>query len=199
MHRLKRRKYTLILASASPRRQELLRNAGIEFTVQPAYIPETRQPHESPPDYARRLASEKARHIFREFSKSDPGVIVLGADTVVVIDNQVLGKPENQSEAASMLRKLSGKTHQVISAICFAYAKGERVAHEITKVDMNEISEEQIKTYVASGEPMDKAGAYAIQGSASKWIPRIEGCYFNVVGLPVARVWQLLQEIVGEK
>ena len=199
MHTLKRRKYTLILASASPRRQELLQNAGIEFTVQPAYISETRQPHEAPADYARRLALEKARNIFRKFSKSDPGVIVLGADTVVVIDNDVLGKPENQSEAASMLRKLSGKTHQVISAICLVYAKGERVAHEITKVDMNEISEEQITTYVASGEPMDKAGAYAIQGSASKWIPRIEGCYFNVVGLPVARVWQLLQEIAGEK
>jgi septum formation protein len=182
----------LVLASASPRRQELLRNAGIEFTVQAADIPETPQPGESPQDCAQRLAREKALAVSR-LRPNDP---VLGADTIVVVDRQILGKPHNQNDAARMLRQLSGRKHQVITGVCVA-RPGEpspNTSFESTTVEMGKISDEEIAEYVASGEPMDKAGAYAIQGIASRWISRIEGDYFNVVGLPVSLVYRMLQE-----
>ena len=195
----------LILASASPRRQELLRSAGIPFTAQPADIDETPLAGEAPRDCAERLAREKALAVFQK----NPQQCVLGADTIVVVDDVILGKPRDADDAARMLRLLSGRTHAVITGVCVVnpVASGESVASgqwsvasniknasETTLVTMCEISEEEIRRYVATGEPMDKAGAYAIQGVASRWIPRIEGDYSNVVGLPVALVYSMLRE-----
>jgi len=181
----------LVLASASPRRQELLRNAGITFEVQPAHIIEDPLPGESAKDCAKRLAQEKAQSI----AKRHPHDVVLGADTVVTIDNQLLGKPTDAEDAARMLSLLSGRNHQVITGVCLALNGHISVASETTLVTVNELTEKEINDYVASGEPMDKAGAYAIQGIASRWIPKIEGDYFNVVGLPVALVFRMLREI----
>jgi septum formation protein len=180
----------LILASASPRRLELLRAAGIEFEVQPADILEEPRAGESAQDCAERLAREKAIVV----SALRPGDAVLGADTVVVIDNQILGKPADAADAARMLRMLSGRTHQVITGICLVVGGQWSVASETTSVTMSEISEKEIADCIATGEPMDKAGAYAIQGIASRWIPCIEGDYSNVVGLPIALVYRMLRE-----
>jgi septum formation protein len=180
----------LVLASASPRRQELLRNAGIVFEVQPANIPEDQHAGETAKDCAERLAREKALAIAR----LRPGDLVLGADTVVVVDGQLLGKPADAADAARMLRLLSGREHQVITGVCLAARGQTSVASETTRVTMSEITEQEITEYITTGEPMDKAGAYAIQGIASRWIPRIEGDHSNVVGLPVALVWRMLRE-----
>ena len=174
----------LVLASASPRRRELLRNAGILFDVQPAHIPEGPVPGEQARDCAERLAREKAMAV----AKHRPGDVVLGADTVVAVGGQILGKPVDSADAVRMLRMLSGREHQVITGVCVVANGQSSVASETTAVTMSEISENEIADYVATGEPMDKAGAYAIQGIASRWIPRIEGDYSNVVGLPVALV-----------
>jgi len=190
----------LVLASASPRRQELLRNAGIEFVVHPAEIPEDPLPGELPRICAERLAREKALKV----SQQRPKDFILGADTIVVVDGQLLGKPSDQADAARMLRLLSGRTHQVITGVCLIQQQGtgnpelrtglEDTRSETTKVTMSPLTADDIRFYVASGEPMDKAGAYAIQGLASRWIPRIEGDYANVVGLPVAIVFRMLKE-----
>ena len=211
----------LILASASPRRQELLRNAGIPFTVQPADVDETPLPRESARDCAERLAREKAVTVWRR----RPQDLVLGADTVVVVvGEKILGKPVDAEDAARMLRMLSGKEHQVITGVCLVsqgvrdqglgmrdsrsqVSNGKmgtencevRTASETTLVTMSELSDKEIREYVATGEPMDKAGAYAIQGMASRWIPRIEGDYSNVVGLPVALVFRMLRERQGAR
>jgi septum formation protein len=186
----------LILASASPRRQDLLRAAGIAFTALPADIDETPLTGELPRAHAERLAREKATAVHR----LRPDEFVLGADTIVVVDGAILGKPADAADAARMLRMLSGRTHEVITGVCVitpaARGQGavasEDVRSEVTLVTMCELSDEEIRDYVASGEPMDKAGAYAIQGFASRWIPRIEGDYANVVGLPVALVCRML-------
>jgi septum formation protein len=179
----------LILASASPRRQELLRNAGIPFTVQPANIDETPLPGESPHDCVERLARSKALAV----SHSRPQDVVLGADTIVVVDGAILGKPRDPEDAVRMLRLLAGRTHKVITGVCLMALGAEpRTASETTLVTMSNIADEDIRAYIATGEPMDKAGAYAIQGMASRWIPRIEGDYGNVVGLPVALVYRML-------
>ena len=190
----------LILASASPRRQELLRNAGIPFTVEPADIDEAPLAGESPRNCAERLAREKALAIFQNWPQ-DP---VLGADTIVMVDDAMLGKPRDEDDAARMLRLLSGRTHAVITGVCLVGPTASRqfpaagktktqTASETTLVTMCEISDNEIREYIATGEPMDKAGAYAIQGLASRWIPRIEGDYSNVVGLPVALVYGMLK------
>jgi nucleoside triphosphate pyrophosphatase len=195
----------LVLASASPRRQELLRAAGIAITVQPTNIPEVALDGEAPKVFAERLAREKAWAIF----KQRPNDFVLGADTVVVVGKEILGKPTNAADAARMLRLLSGRAHQVTTGVCLmgprqaaspegnAEAKGEVLGDtrsETTLVTMNEFTDDEIQAYVATGEPMDKAGAYAIQGMASRWIPRIEGDYSNVVGLPIALVYRMLRQ-----
>ena len=187
----------LVLASASPRRQELLRNAGLSFAVHPADVDETPRPRESPRDCAERLAREKALVVCR----TRPQDLVLGADTIVVIDDTILGKPANAEDATRMLRLLAGRTHQVITAVClvrpgggkWSPARDVRTASETTLVTMSDISAEEIQAYVETGEPMDKAGAYAIQGMASRWIPHIEGDYSNVVGLPIALVYRMLR------
>lgn len=179
----------LILASASPRRAELLRNAAIPFIVDPAHVPEQPLPGEAPLDYAQRLARDKARAVFARH----PNDAVLGADTVVVVNNDLLEKPADAEDAARMLRLLSGRIHRVITGICLITAGFERTMAETTQVTFAPISEEEIAAYVRSGEPMDKAGAYGIQGIASRWATAIQGCYFNVVGLPVARVYATLR------
>jgi septum formation protein len=180
----------LVLASASPRRQELLRRAGITFEVQPAHIPEDLLPGEAAKDCAERLAREKALAVARR----RPHDIVLGADTVVVVDGQLLGKPSDAADAARMLRLVSGREHRVITGVCLVVKGQLSVASETTLVTVSEIADKDIADYVAGGEPMDKAGAYAIQGIASRWIPRIEGDYSNVVGLPVALVCGMLRQ-----
>jgi len=181
----------LILASASPRRRELLTQAGFEFQVQPAHIPEDPHANEDPIAYVTRLAREKAEAVYAQIS--DPTATVLGADTTVTLDNHILGKPENPEDAARMLRLLSGHTHRVITGIALVSATKVQVAAEVTAVQFLTLSEQEIASYVDTGEPNDKAGAYAIQGQAARWIPRIEGCYFNVVGLPISLVSTLLQ------
>jgi septum formation protein len=184
----------LVLASASPRRQELLRNAGITFEVQPAHIAEDPKPGEAARACAERLAREKALAVARQ----RPEDCVLGADTVVVVDRELLGKPSDAADAARMLRMISGREHLVITGVCLVIGGETTVSSEATVVTVSEITEKEIADYVATGEPMDKAGAYAIQGIASRWIPRIAGDYSNVVGLPVALVWRMLSERARE-
>ncbi|MGH9326490.1 MAG: Maf family protein [Terriglobia bacterium] len=185
---------TLVLASRSPRRRELLKSAGIEFTVQPSEVDETRLPGEAAEEYVRRIAREKALRVAR-FAAS--GTLVLGADTTVVAAGQVLEKPRDAEDAKRMLRLLSGGTHHVLTAFCFVRApeKLEALRHESTTVDFLPLTEEEIEQYVASGEPLDKAGAYAIQGLASRFVTRIEGCFSNVVGLPISRVYEVLNSL----
>lgn len=189
----------IVLASASPRRQELLKNAGINFVVKPANIPEVRHPGEAPQIFAERMAREKARAVF----VGEKDEYVLGADTIViggatgvspVQSDLVLGKPESEQDAARMLRLLSGRKHHVITGVCLVAANFEDVRSETTAVHFAAMSDAEIRDYIATGEPMDKAGAYAIQGAASRWISKIEGDYSNVVGLPVALVLRMLQD-----
>ncbi len=191
----------LILASASPRRSQLLAQAGFAFQVHPAHIPEDPLPNEDPITYVTRLAQEKAQAVFAQLSANpqalcglpDATFTVLGADTTVTLDNHILGKPEDPSDAARILRLLSGRTHRVITGVALVSSKRTSVAAESTAVQFLALSEQEIAAYIATGEPMDKAGAYAIQGRAARWIPRIEGCYFNVVGLPLALVSSLIE------
>ena len=228
----------LVLASASPRRRELLTQAGFTFQVHPAHIPEHPLPDEDPIAYVTRLARQKAEAVFAEITTkstgfspyiepsieigalapegglsdapkvlgapglaseawetTNPNLVCLGADTTVTLDNHILGKPENEGDAARMLRLLAGRTHHVITGVAIVTAARTEVAAEITAVKFLTLSDAEIAAYIATGEPMDKAGAYAIQGLAARWIPRIEGDYFNVVGLPLALVSILLESI----
>ena len=179
---------TIVLASRSPRRAELLAAAGISFEVLAADIDESVQPGEAPAAYVERLAVEKAAAVLA----LRPDATVLGADTTVVVDGQILGKPADEREAADMLRRLRGRMHDVYTGIALVSACGVRSAVEHTRVWFGPMTDEDITWYVASGEPVDRAGAYAIQGLASRFIPRIEGSYTNVVGLPVALVSSIL-------
>jgi septum formation protein len=182
----------LVLASASPRRHELLTQAGYIFEVRPPHVSEDLRPEEDAIAYVVRLARDKAQAVFTAIN--DPDAIVLGADTTVTLDGHILAKPEDAVDAARMLRMLSGRTHRVITGVAIATAKGVEVAAEVTGVQFRTLSDEEIDAYVATGEPTDKAGAYGIQGLAAKWIPRVEGCYFNVVGLPLALVATMLEQ-----
>jgi septum formation protein len=182
--------HKLILASASPRRQELLRQLGIEFEVKPADISEDLRPGEPPIEYALRLAREKASAVAQQF----PQAAVLGADTIVVLDGEILGKPADAQDAARMLALLSGRTHQVTTAVTLIVpGRAPDTRSLTTQVEFRALQPQEIQEYVAGGEPMDKAGAYAIQGGASRWVIRLEGDYANVVGLPLALVKEMLR------
>jgi len=190
----------IVLASASPRRQELLQNAGIGFVVRPANIHEVQRDGEGAVSFAERMAREKARAI----RASAPESVVLAADTIVVARDQVLGKPTDAADAFRMLRLLSNRRHFVITSVCligtdlqgtdFQGKTFEDVRSEKTSVDFAALTDAEIRDYVATAEPLDKAGAYAIQGMAARWISKIEGDYNNVVGLPVDLVWRMLRE-----
>jgi len=199
----------LILASASPRRSELLAQAGYQFEVRAAHVNEDLRPGEDPIAYVTRLAREKAETVLRQIHEAVPSQmaepppesaapVVLGADTTVTLDGHILAKPEDEADARRMLALLSGRTHRVITGVAVVAGSGEKMrcqaAAEVTTVRFLSLSAQEIAAYVATGEPMDKAGAYAIQGRAAKWIPRIEGDYFNVVGLPLALVASMLEE-----
>ena len=230
----------VVLASASPRRRELLSQAGFAFEVKAAHIPEDPRAGEDPIAYVARLAREKAEAVYRELcgengrhsqpsekskdvaraehpnshpfrgeaakwmghetpggdagqGKSEDEIVVLGADTTVTLDGHILGKPEDAEDAARILRMLSGRTHRVMTGVAAVTESRVEVAVEVTAVKFLTLSDEEIAAYIATGEPMDKAGAYGIQGRAARWIPRIEGDYFNVVGLPLALVSTLLE------
>jgi len=196
----------LILASASPRRAELLRAAGFEFEILVVDIDEAVRPAEQPEDYVRRLAMEKSARAIATIGPSpNPpkggshvlDTIVLGADTAVVIDGDILGKPRDAADAASMLRRLSGRPHEVMTGISLRGPEWEAGRVETTTVEFSPLNAADIAWYVESGEGRDKAGAYAIQGLASRFIPRVAGSYSNVVGLPIAAVHELLAEIAS--
>ena len=182
----------LVLASASPRRRELLAQAGFTFDVISADVPEVCKPGEDPIRFVTRLAREKAEAVLASHPVT-PGTMILGADTIVLVDDEVLGKPQDAADAARMLRLLSGQTHQVITGVCLAKGRERQRAAEVTFVRFATLSDDEIAEYVATGEPLDKAGAYAIQGRAGRWVPRIHGCYFNVVGLPLALVSSMIE------
>ena len=174
----------------------VLRNAGIRFEVKAPRVHEMRKNGERPDEYVVRLAQEKAEDALHQLTGNQS--VILGADTTVVVDDEILEKPCNPPDAVRMLRLLSGRSHAVMTGVCLlvrdSNATNRFTAIENTNVLFRKLSEEEIQDYVLTREPMDKAGAYAIQGRASRWIPRIEGCYFNVVGLPVPLVYRLLQE-----
>ncbi len=181
----------LVLASASPRRAELLRAAGFSFDIHPVDLDERVLPAEAADTYVRRLALAKASEVVRRIS----GSTVIGADTTVVVDHRILGKPEDDREAASMLEMLSGRSHDVLTGVAVAAGSARLAVVECTRVHFLQLSPAEIAWYVGSGEPRDKAGAYAVQGLASRFIDRLEGSYSNVVGLPIAAVYQLLRRV----
>jgi septum formation protein len=181
----------LILASASPRRADLLRAAGFEFEVRSSFIDETVRPGELPEAYVRRVAEAKAQAVLPAAGDRP----VVAADTVVLLDGRILGKPVDARDAAAMLRALSGRRHQVMTGVTVVVHLQQRTSVEVSDVEFASLSDAEIGWYVASGEPADKAGAYAVQGLASRFVRRVEGSYSNVVGLPVAVVYQMLGEL----
>jgi len=194
----------LVLASASPRRAELLTNAGFTFSVRTTEVDERVLPGEHPRDYVRRLAAEKARCALERIDAAEPGlgavggpdaIVAIGADTAVIVDEEIFGKPADDDDAARMLHRLSGRAHVVMTGVSLRARGAEVETVEATEVFLAPLTDEQIAWYVASGEGRDKAGAYAIQGLASRFIPKIVGSYSNVVGLPVAQVSHLISEI----
>jgi len=184
----------LILASSSPRRAEILANAGLPFSVLSSAVDESPYPGEAPAALVQRLANAKADLVT---ARAVGPAIILAADTVVVLDDKILGKPNSREDARHMLRQLSGRTHSVLTGVALIrLPDGERRQFiESTLVHVRPITDEELSSYLATQEPYDKAGAYAIQGQAGRYIPRIEGCYFNVVGLPLSRVMTELQTL----
>jgi septum formation protein len=194
----------LVLASASPRRADLLRAAGFTFDIVPAEVDERVRDREQPSDYVRRLALEKSAAVLEALTASvstptswTADLVVLGADTTVVVDGEILGKPRDDREAGAMLRRLSGRRHEVLTGISLRSRSAERGLVETTGVYMMELRDQDIAWYLGSGEGRDKAGAYGIQGLASRFIPRIDGSYANVVGLPVANIPSLLSALAS--
>ncbi|WP_420237728.1 Maf family protein [Telmatobacter bradus] len=190
----------LVLASASPRRRALLAQCGYSFDVLPADLDESVHEGEDPVAYVTRLAAEKAQTVHDRLQREGHSSkrMVLGADTTVIVDGQILGKPADAADAACMLRLLAGRAHVVATGVALATAQGVTASAEQTTVYFSAMSEAEIAAYVATGEPMDKAGAYGIQGRAARFIPRIEGCYFNVVGLPLARVTSMIDAALAK-
>jgi len=185
--------FRLILASASPRRRELLAQAGYSFAVEAADVDESVREEESPAGYVLRLAEEKAQAVFARHATDPKFIVVLGADTTVVCDGAILAKPEDPEDAKRMLLRLSGRVHEVLTGVAVASRAGVISGVEKTSVTFSAIPEAELDLYCATGEPMDKAGAYGIQGYAARWIPRIDGDYFNVMGLPIARVVRMIE------
>jgi septum formation protein len=187
----------IILASSSPRRAEILREAGITFQIRATEIDETALPGEAAQAMVIRLAEAKARAAAAQMNAGMRDCIIVGADTTVELGGEILGKPRDSAHAREMIARLSGRTHHVVTGIFLLQLHGNatRAAVENSAVTFAPLSEKEIDAYVASGEPLGKAGAYAIQGLAGRYIPRIEGCYFNVVGLPLARLYALLREL----
>ncbi|MDB4888023.1 MAG: maf [Gemmatimonadetes bacterium] len=181
----------VILASQSPRRRELLTLVGIPHVVRPADIDERYLPGEVPSAHAERLARGKAAVIARD----EPGAVVVGSDTIVVVDGDVLGKPRNDAHAAEMLRRLSGRSHTVMTAVAVQWRGEERSAVEEVEVTFAELDDATIRAYIATREPMDKAGAYGIQGFGATIVARVQGDYFSVMGLPLHRMVQLMREL----
>jgi septum formation protein len=184
----------LYLASQSPRRRELLAQIGVAFETVEVDVPEVRATDESPQAYVERVAREKARAGFAIAAHCDPDAVVLGADTEVVLDDRVFGKPRDGDDAAAMLRALSGRTHEVISVVCCAGAKGERIAACTSVVTFADLGDHTIAAYVLTGEPFGKAGGYAIQGRAAAFIAHLSGSYSGVMGLPLFETVRLLRE-----
>ena len=183
----------LILASQSPRRKELLGLFHIPFTIRVADVDETMDPAKAPYDEVARVSLLKAKAV--EANAED---VVIAADTIVVCDGKTLGKPHSEEEAAGMLRLLSGRDHQVMTGMTVLRGNTHRSITEVTDIHFRALSENEIARYVASGEPMDKAGAYGIQGGAALFAEKMVGDYYNVMGLPVCRLWQLLSQIAPE-
>jgi septum formation protein len=183
----------LILGSGSPRRAGILRGLGLEFDVDPSGIPEDPLDGEGPEDHVTRLALAKALEVATRYERGT----VLGADTIVVLDGRLLGKPEGPAEAERMLRAIRGRWHDVVTGVAAIRASDEASAsgHERTRVLVRDLSDEEVRAYVAGGEPLDKAGSYAIQGCGSAVVERVEGCFYNVVGLPVVRTCRVLEEL----
>ncbi len=190
----------LILASGSPRRAEILRAAGFDFETCAPDIPEIRQAGELAGPYVQRLADEKARAVAGKIGNHDSGAIILAADTTVVVEGVILEKPANIAEARTMIEQLSGRTHEIHTGVALLQLPEGRmqVFEEVTSVDFARLTPEEIAAYVASGESLDKAGAYAIQGRGGKFVKRIDGCYFNVMGLPMGRIYQELRALGWE-
>jgi septum formation protein len=191
----------IILASASPRRRGLLTQAGYAFSVEAGDVDESQREGEDPAAYVLRLAEEKAQAVFaRHRGEDGPGarLIVLGADTCVVCEGEILGKPADGEDAKRMLRRLSNRTHWVLTGIAAVTRQGMRSEMERTEVTFSHISEPDLALYCGTADPLDKAGAYGIQGYAARWIPRIDGCYFNVMGLPIARTVKLIEAAVAD-
>lgn len=192
-----RQGFRLILASASPRRRELLAQAGYAFAVEAADVNESEREGENPAEYVLRLAEEKAQAVFaRHVTEAEP-LVVLGADTTVVCDGEILAKPKDVADAKRMLRRLSGRTHEVLTGVAIATSVGLVSGVETTSVTFSAIPETELDFYCATNEPMDKAGAYGIQGYAARWIPQIDGDYYNVMGLPIARVVRLIEDALA--
>lgn len=186
----------LLLASASPRRREILENLGFEFEVLPSNVDESEVPWNDPVESAKLLAEIKGV----DAQMTRPRKTIIAADTIVLCDGEVMGKPSGPEEAAEMLGKLSGRMHEVVTGIALITPPNKRIIEaESTKVFFRELSPKEISMYIETREPFDKAGAYAIQGYASAFIDRIEGCYFNVVGLPVARLFSMFRRLEGMK
>lgn len=187
----------LILASASPRRAQILRDAGLRFEIAQANVSERRKRGETARNMTRRLAQAKAQAVVGKFGNKLPRSIVIGADTIVEVNGEILGKPRSPRAAREMLRKLSGRTHCVVTSVAAIRLpdRAARIATESTRVRFALLNAHQIADYVATGEPLDKAGAYAVQGIGGRFIERIDGCYFNVVGLPVARLCRMLIDL----
>jgi septum formation protein len=180
----------IVLASASPRRQELLRQVGLTFRVVPSQVDEQVAEPMQPADLVKYLALAKARDV----AQREPGALIIGSDTIVVVDDRVLGKPQNRADAIDMLGSLSGRSHQVMTGIALVEGSRELVDYEVTTVQFRPLNQGEIGRYVDSGEPMDKAGAYGIQGRAAAMISAIAGDYFTVVGLPLSRTVQMLAQ-----
>lgn len=182
----------IILASASPRRRELLQQIGLRFEIMPSHKEEVMR-GQTPSENVMGLAEDKARDIFEKLPEGmRKDVLVIGADTVVSLDGKILGKPKDATDALSMLRFLQGNTHQVYTGVCLVTAESTQVFYEKTDVTMYEASDEELEAYIRSGEPMDKAGSYGIQGLGTILVREIHGDYNNVVGLPVSAIWQRL-------